>query len=169
MMTVKEITAECVQISAKVGDKFNIPVLINGRLSTTLGRVTCHKINGIWKPVELEMSKKFLETATIASIRDIIKHEWCHYYVTKTTGEDHGHDATFKAMCARIGCSNNGAKANEIERTVEEETLYKYNVVCDTCNKVIAAYQRMCPTLRRLDSCSCMECNNNKLRLVQNW
>lgn len=166
MWTVADITKECERISAKVGDTFNIPVKINGRLTRTLGRVIMRKSNGVWIPELMEISKQLLETSTEESIISVIEHEWCHYYVTKETGEDHGHDAIFKATCARIGCANNKTKT-KVERVVEVHS--KYEVYCGTCDKVIAEYSRMSKNLKRLDECHCNKCKTSNLKLIQNW
>ena len=166
MWTVKDIENECKRISAKVGDNFDLPIRVNGRLTRTLGRVTSRRLNDVWYPEVMEISKQLLETATEESIKSVIAHEWCHYYVTKDTGEDHGHDRVFKAMCARIGCDNDGTKT-KVERTVEVHS--KYEVFCGTCNEVIANYARMSKNLQRLNECTCKRCNTSNLKLIQNW
>ena len=83
-----------------VGDTYDCPIVLNGRLSRTLGRVIMNMDGGRVKPVKMEFSKEFLNTSTDASIVSVIGHEWAHYYVTKTTGVNHKHDEEFKKACA---------------------------------------------------------------------
>jgi predicted SprT family Zn-dependent metalloprotease len=166
MWTIKDVENECHKISAKMGDKFDIPVRVNGRLTRTLGRVTIRRINGVWYPEVMEISKQLLETATDESIKSVIEHEWCHYFTAKETGEDHGHDKVFKAMCARIGCDNDGTRT-KVERTVEVHS--KYEVYCGTCKDIIANYSRMSKNLQRLDERTCNRCKTSNLKLIQNW
>jgi NHS family xanthosine MFS transporter len=105
MYDINKIEARCKELSAAVGDTFDIPVQLNGRLTRTLGRVHQEKKGEKWHSVKMEISKALLATATDESVRSVIDHEWAHYYVTKLTGESHGHDAEFKKVCAMIGCS----------------------------------------------------------------
>ena len=165
---VEDIKRECEKLSAIVGDNYNCPIRINGRLTKTLGRVTIHKVNGLWYPEVLEISKSLLETSTDESILSVIAHEWCHYYVAKSTNENHGHDKVFKATCARVGCTNDGT-STKVDRTVAASALYKYQVYCPTCDEFIADYSRMNNTLKHLDQCTCKRCRKGGLTYIQNW
>lgn len=170
MWTKERVLAECVKLSSLTGDTFDIPILINRRFSKTLGRVTI-KINElqIWVPTLMEISESLLETGTDADIVSVIQHEWCHYMVTKRTGESHGHDAKFKAMCAAIGCANDGVSTRLESDKEEDEPRYKYSVICNTCKKEVGGYTRMCPTLRNIQDCYCKTCGKFNLTYVQNW
>ena len=94
--TVDRITAKCAEFSAMVGDTYDCPIALNGRLSRTLGRVILGTERGRVIPTKMEFSN----TSTDASIVTVIGHEWSHYYVTKTTGVTHRHDEEFKKACA---------------------------------------------------------------------
>lgn len=169
MYDLVKIENRCKEISASVGDVFDIPVSINGRLTRTLGRVHQEKIDGeTWISTKMEFSRSFLETSTDETVESVIAHEWAHYYVTKITGESHGHDAHFKRVCALIGCENDGV-ATKVERTVEAKSRYKYVVHCHTCNEDIGFYTRMCGTLKNLNLCTCKRCGGSNLSYTQNW
>ena len=168
MYDIKRIEARCKELSAKVNDTFNIPVELNGRLTRTLGRVTQMQAGKIWKSTKMEISKALLATATDESVEAVIDHEWAHYYVTKSTGEYHGHDSAFKRVCAMIGCTNDGTQTR-VERTVSESAMYKYVVRCNNCNEDIAFYTRMCSTLKNIDECYCKRCGKYNLSVTQNW
>ena len=114
MFSVEDIKKELNKLSAIVDDEFNIPVGINGRLTRTLGRVHIERSDGVWYPVRMEFSRQFLESSTDASIISVIQHEWCHYYVAKSTGESHGHDNVFKNMCARVRTMERKQKWREL-------------------------------------------------------
>ena len=168
MWTEERIIAECKRISIVVNDNFDIPVIINSRIVRTLGRVYMDWVGGKYVPTKMEISKTLLETGTDNDILSVIQHEWVHYYVTKDTGEDHGHDRLFKAVCARIGCDNDCAKAN-LESASERKAAYKYTLYCNTCKENISGYTRMCPTLRNLSACRCKKCGTYNLSYFQNW
>ena len=168
MWTVEDIKVRCQEMSDIVGDTFDCPVKINGRLTRTLGRVTANWVDKRLENESLEISKALLETATDESIKSVIDHEWCHYYLNKTTGEAHGHDKMFKQLCARIGCTNDGTSTH-VDRIVGEEAIYKYQVYCATCDEFVAGYSRMNKTLRNLNRCTCNKCKTSNLSYVQNW
>ncbi len=168
MFTLEMITNELDKLSNSVGDKFDIPVLINARLTRTLGRVMQTTRNGHCRSERMEFSKQLLETATAKSIKSVIEHEWAHYYVTKITGKYHGHDDEFKKVCAMVGCSND-APTTDVERTVSEEKLHKYVAYCPTCNAPVGYFSRMCATLKHLDRCTCTKCGGGGLYFTQNW
>ena len=168
MWTVEDIKARCQEMSDIVGDTFDCPVRINSRLTRTLGRVDSIKCNGHWENEVLQISKQLLSTSTDECIKSVIDHEWAHYYATKSTGENHGHDTLFREICAKIGCTNDGTKTH-VDRTVASNTIYKYQVYCSTCDDFIAGYSRMCSTLKNLKSCTCKKCHTNNLTLIQNW
>ena len=168
MYDLSKIEARCRELSASVGDTFDIPVVLNGRLTRTLGRVHQQAVGGKWHSTKMEMSKALLATATDESVRSVIDHEWAHYYVTKITGESHGHDSEFKKVCAMIGCTNDGVQT-KVERTVSESAMYKYVVHCSTCHEDIGFFTRMCSTLKNIDQCTCKRCGGSHLTYTQNW
>lgn len=167
MWTVEKLTKECEKISKSMNDVFTCPIYINGRLSRTLGRVmyTFRPSTEEYYVQKMEFSKSFLERAQDEDVIETIKHEWAHYYVTKTTKENHGHDKVFKAICAKIDCASGGMYI----QTADIKGRSRYEVYCPTCDKVVAHYQRMCKTLKNLDSCTCKKCKGGNLVLKQNW
>lgn len=54
-----------------------IPIVINARLSSTLGQLIYNKTNN--RPVRLEFSKRYLINGDIEDIKKVIKHECIHY------------------------------------------------------------------------------------------
>ena len=142
MMTEKDLVKMCEEICAKANREFTIPVKINKRLTRTLGRVIWVKTNGITRSTLMEISYQLLATATEEAIYAVVAHECAHYLVTEETHENHGHDAVFKAMCARIGCTNSKAVYRGLDRNVGEEKIYKYFVTCKNCGSIVGKYHR---------------------------
>ena len=167
MMTEKDLTEMCKEICAKVNHEFTIPVKINKRLTRTLGRVTWIRTNGQVRSTLMEISYQLLATATDDSIQAVVAHECAHYLVTEETRESHGHDAVFKAMCARIGCTNDGTVCHELCRKAPETDVYKYFVTCKKCGKIVGKYHRAGNLVQHPDwySCKC----GGKLTVTQNW
>ena len=170
MYTLDKIEIQFKGICAKAGVSCNVPITINSRLTRTLGRVTNDYIGAIdtWRPTKVEFSKQFIETSSDASIEDVIKHEAAHFIATSRTGKNCGHNSYFKKVCADIGTTNDGT-TTKVERIVDESSLYKYAIYCDTCNKVIGGKSRMCRTIKEIKFCTCKACNTSNLRVIQNW
>lgn len=168
MITLTQVYEELNALSKKMNDTFSIPVSINSRLTATLGRVKVVQKGTKFYPDSMEFSKKFLENSVIEDIKDIIAHEWAHYYLTKVSKESHGHDTEFKRICGMIGCKSDGVYA-KVENIYEQQEQYKYTVYCPDCGKVVGQYSRMCATLKDLEHCHCALCNGKHLYYVQNW
>ena len=167
MLNEKEITILCQEICTKVGYDFTIPVKINKRLTSTLGRVSWIKTNGFVRSTLMEFSYKFLCTATIDSIQDVIAHECAHYLVIAETHENHGHDTIFKEMCAKINCINDGAICHSLSRTVPETEIYKYFAICDDCKKIVGKYYRAGKVVQHPEHFNC-KCGGN-IHIIKNF
>ena len=162
-MELKDIKKRLNELSASRNDTFSIPVSINGRLTRTLGRVMHASIDGVTYPTSMEFSRNMLETVVERDIESVIAHEWAHYYITKMTGKNHGHDADFKALCAEIGCC--GTTSVKVERTVERKS--KYMLYCKECGQLVAEYSRKCKTVDTYELYT-SKCCNAGLRLENN-
>ena len=166
--SIEKVEKEFKAVCEKAGVKVNVPIIGNKRLSKTLGRVISTSKDGKVENDRVEFSMKMLLTSTDKTIEEVIKHEAAHFIVNERTKEHHGHDAYFKAVCAEIGTSNNGTTTH-VERIVDDSQIYKYQVKCETCNKIIAHYHKKSKTLNNLSSCSCARCGGKALTLIQNW
>lgn len=164
--TVQEIEKQLKELAASIDLVYDTPVKINGRLTRTLGRVIAEPTAfDSYKPEVIEFSRQFLETSTDESVRQVILHEFAHWAVLVETGEVHHHDAVFKAMCRKIGCSAD-RPMNKVERTVSDDKLYKYIVKCDECGNEIH-YNRAGKVVKQSWAYSCGKCGGN-LKVIQN-
>ena len=161
-----EFRRACLQ--AKVPVRSLEDIKINGRLTSTHGRVTSQWMPevGGYLPIKVEFSKRMLDNATDESIKQVILHEAAHYIATYRTHADHGHDSYFKAVCEEIGCTASKASGN-LEYKTAPTGLYKYLVVCPNCG-VIGRYQRKCRTIESIGICFCKTCKSNQLKVVAN-
>lgn len=171
MMNLEEIKVYICEAFRKGGydfNDYNIEVSINNRLTTTLGRCRCQGIAGIWKPYAIEFSGKLLTVGTKKEIIDVIYHEVAHALVCIETKERHGHDATFRAMCSRIGTTNDG-RYTDVQAYKEEalNKVYKYDIYCENCHKFIAHRSRACKVTKNPEHfrCNC----GGALRVLQNY
>ena len=160
-MELKDIIAECERLSNMMNVDFDLPVRINNRLTRTLGRV-CYE-GGV--PYVMEISGPMLKTCTDASIIEVVRHEWAHWYAWVASGEIHGHDQYFRDICHKIDCTHDRSR-NKVERLVSDKPISKYTITCG-CGQQWH-YARMCDTIRHIDYCSCPNCGG-KLTVKQNW
>ena len=141
------------------------PVRANKRLTATLGRVRyCGH-----RPEFIEFSQKLLDEGTDNDVINVIKHEYVHYFLLVTTNEKHGHDATFRAKCAEIGCEHDRSRNDMESDGFKRPEQTKYEIWCEDCQDIVANYHRMCKTLRIIDYCKCGRCGGNQLKVIQNW
>lgn len=169
MHTVETLTKMCEDACAELGYTLDVPVKINGRLSTTLGMVRYQwddYFEQTVKPSSIEFSKNFIETSTDKSIKDVVLHEVAHYLVAIQTGHRHGHDKVFKAMCARLGTKSDGA-TTKVERLVPERKLYKYTIICEGCG-YHNFHSRRCNVVNHPDWYMCPVCGGS-LVVTQNY
>ena len=166
MLTEKDLTEMCQEICTIAGYNFTIPVKINKRLTRTLGRVFWERRNGQVYNTLMEFSYQFLSTSTLDSIKEVVAHECAHYLVTTETHENHGHDAIFQAMCARINCTNDRTVYRSLERNISEDKVYKYFVTCEKCG-IIGRYHRAGKIVQHPESYTC-KCGGH-LTVTQNF
>lgn len=167
MYDLTRVTKEFKTICAEAGVGCIDPITLNDRLTKTLGRVHITCRGGFWITTKVEFSKQLIETSTDESILSVIKHEAAHYIVTSRTMEDHGHDRLFKEVCAEIGADSD-TTSTKVERIVDEDSLYKYVVICGHCGAK-GHYSRMSSSLKNLENCTCKKCKHSDFTLVQNW
>ena len=161
--TTMQIRKMCKGLSNSKGDKFDIDVTINSRLRTTLGRVlSTEYTDGTFEPLELQISEKLLLNATDEEIDKVIKHEWVHYYLLKTTAKNHTHDSIeFIELAEEVGGSTGAT--TEIESYTQ---TYKYIVKCPCCGKEYG-YNRKCKIINDIEHYSCSICGNKNLIVNQ--
>lgn len=95
------------ETSKEFDDEFNIPIKINPRLRSVYGKCKYKVRYRKLVPDCIEFSKKHLDNDTDEWIINTIKHEWIHYYLTKCTNKDHGHNDVFRRYCIKLGLPPN--------------------------------------------------------------
>ena len=164
--TTQEIEEYCNTLAAQIGLDFDCPVIINKRLTKTLGRVMNEPTPFGYYPSSLEISYRVAAHAKDEDVRAVIQHELAHWAVTIETQEPHGHDDVFKAMCKRLGCPHDTPQIS-IGYDVDEDTLYKYVVYCQDCDNKLY-YSRASGVVKHPDWYGCGKCGGD-LHVQQNW
>ena len=145
-MELAECKKTCQNILDKEGVSLICPILYNGRLTTTLGRV-CYNSKGL--PSRIEFSRSFMRNRSESEIMDLVKHELAHYIIAVRMGEPHGHDKYFVEECQKLGTNNIGEiYSQEKGKAV---TNYRYALRCSKCGRLIRYYKRDCATLKNAE------------------
>lgn len=181
MYTLTRVIEEFTDICNKAKVEVNVPIELNNRLSTTLGRVRFRRFGDYnYIAVTVQFSTKFITNATDEEIWNVIAHEAAHYIILERYNENHNHDQLFKEVCKEIGCSNDKARYQLSKET--EDRLYKkdqsntkvksnvnakYVIYCPHCG-VVGVRQRMCKALKELEHYRCSKCDSNELYYKQN-
>ena len=168
MWTVERITELCIDYCKRCDVIFNSPVVINNRLTRTLGRCFYMRMGDVWNPTKIEISRQLLKTATDESIEAVIAHECAHYVACALTHKNHGHDSTFRFYCEKIGTINDTAVYADLERTTANEEIYKYTLYCSKCGKFVGGRSRACRITKEPENFY-TKCCNVEVKVCQNW
>lgn len=150
------------------------PVSINNRLSCTLGRAIFQRRCGRWINVRIEFSGDMIRRATEDSIKEVLLHECAHVIANYRTGNDEGHNATFKAVCHEIGTYNDKTYTKvEYKEGPEKPVLkafspYRYEILCQKCG-VIGRFARACKTTKNIERYHCTCGDPRPLKVITNW
>jgi len=81
-----------------------IPVSISDRMEKTMGSFVFKEKDGKVKAHEFRFSARLLSGEFDEEVvRNVIIHEYAHFYANVTTGRNNGHNAVFKNVCRSLG------------------------------------------------------------------
>lgn len=137
-------------------DKLEVPVKINGRLSSTLGRVIYNTRGSKYVPKSIEFSKELVSGHyKMATVESVIKHEVCHL-VLMVRGEEFG-DGTknFEDTVKKIGGTSTGTIKN----------VYEYYAKCSCCGRRCLTSGKESSLKRYIDNGYVSKCCNSPVIL----
>lgn len=133
---IKDIRLVLNEVSEKMGlDCSNIPVFINKRLKTCKGKFIkdIQVVNGKKKfsNMRFQIAANLLTgNYKEENVREVIIHEYIHYYTDVTENESCYHDHRFKYNCRKAGISDSTYLTFDVNKSD-----YKYTITCLDCNK----------------------------------
>lgn len=147
--------------------KFEGELRINNRLRTTLGRcwATCKHKDGkeTYVPTKIEISGKAIESVTEKELKEILAHEFAHYYTYKNSGKHDHENIMFIEICKRLHTD----PAPEIEVHIEEK--YKYEVFCSCCGESMIRLSSAKSDIIKNSHLYRSTCCKKPLKIVQNY
>ncbi|MBQ8830472.1 MAG: SprT-like domain-containing protein [Oscillospiraceae bacterium] len=171
MHTVKEIKEEFLRLDKLLGiNTSNIEIVFSKRTVKRHGSCKCVRMSdGAWRP-EKVMIADFLRTGDDFAFWDTVRHEYAHAAATLITGKNCGHNAIWKSICKKIGCSGNVRAESTTASRQRARDAAKYAVTCLGCGEV-SLYMRKTELIKRLEKGGpsgviCTVCGGKKFKLT---
>ena len=136
MHTIQEIRTEYDRLDRLLGvDTSEVEIAVSPHRGKRLGsfRAPGEGVPPLLaKPLRISISAAVMEEEEV--FWDTVRHEYAHAVVHLThPGERHGHDAVWKAVCRRIGCTpKSTTEVSDEQKQVWADTA-KYRVHCERC------------------------------------
>lgn len=107
-----------------------VPIKISGRLTSTGGYFKGRIEKGIRKPMEIQMSERFMAGALhdgqegLEAILDTLKHELVHYVLFKLGKEFRDGDSEFESELARLDIGTSGTTNRKLVKSKKLNVWY---------------------------------------------
>lgn len=171
MRTTDEIREEFKRLDSLLGiDTSGVEIVFSKRAVKRHGSCKFRRgTNGTWIPEKI-MIADFLRQGDQALLRDTVLHEYAHAAASIITGENCGHNAVWKAVCKRIGCSGRVYAENTAASRERVQDAAKYAVTCVGCGTQ-SLYMRKGDVVKRLEKgrnpgVICTVCKGRKFKLT---
>lgn len=124
-----------------------IPIRISKKMTRGLGlfkfskKLIDNKI--VFTPVEFVFSDRLLNgICKEDTVRNIIGHEFAHFYCTIIDQQNNGHNDRFKRVCSNLGISSKFWGACSVIDELSNYDKKEYHILCRNCDKLVAVAQR---------------------------
>ena len=170
MPTVQDIKTEFLKLDKLLGiNTSNVEIVFSKRTVKRHGSCQCVRgADGKWRPVKI-MIAEFLLTDD-GAFWDTVRHEYAHAAAALLTGKNCGHNAVWKGICRKIGCSGNVRAESTAASRQRARDAAKYAVTCLGCGEV-SLYMRKTELIKRLErggpsGVICTVCGGKKFKLT---
>ena len=171
MHTIQEIKKEFSRLDKLLGtDTSNIEIVFSKRTVKRHGSCQCIRgSDGVWRPAKV-MIADFLRNGDDGEFWDTVRHEYAHAAATLITGKNCGHNAVWKSICKKIGCSGNVRAENTAASRQRAHDAAKYVITCMGCGEQ-SFYMRKTELIKRLEKGGasgviCTVCGGKKFKLT---
>lgn len=138
------------EISQKWNYPCEIKIEISKRAKKRMGAFFYKKVNKKIVPLKFVFSESLLNGSYSENIvREVIIHEYLHYYCNTSTNLNNGHNKFFKECCIKSGISNN----TTFKYKSKDENImnnYKYKIYCSNCNRIVCMHARKDAAMRKI-------------------
>ena len=162
--TIEEINKELIDIGVKLDYPTNLKVEISSRATKRMGAFFYRREEGLIVPIKFVFAKRLIDGSYPEDVvREVIIHEYIHYYCDTKTGVSNGHNKLFKSMCLKCGIRD---KATFKYKSINEEIFNKntklYNIYCNKCHRLVCVHKRRDAAERKVKG-YISKCCNSKL------
>ena len=139
---ISKIEAVIQELNKRLDYQCNLKIEISKRAQKRMGAFFYRKNNGRIEPLKLVFAQCLLDGSYSEEVvKEVIIHEYLHYYCDTITGVSNGHNSYFKKMCRIMGISDSATFKYDTKR--KSDTAYKYKIYCSKCNKYICGNKRI--------------------------
>ena len=161
--SIEDIKLIINEISEKWNYPCDIKIEVSKRATKRMGAFFYRVINNKIEPIKFVFAESLLNGSYSEGIvKEVIIHEYLHYYCNTTTNINNGHNKFFKTMCMQSGISSDTTfkHGNNIKKKSLEK--YKYKIYCSGCKKIVCMHARKDAAERKL-RLYISKCCNKKL------
>ena len=161
--TIKEIKEELIDIGIKLEYPTNLKVEISNRATKRMGAFFYIKEKESIVPIKFVFAKRLIDgNYPEEVVREVIIHEYLHYYCDTKTVLSNGHNKFFKSMCLKCGISS---KATFSYKSINEDIYIKkhvkiYNIYCRKCGRLVCVHRRRDAAERKIKGYISKCCNS---------
>ena len=160
--TLNDIEYEIKMLGIRWNYSCNIPIEISKRAKKRMGAFFYREKNKNIEPIKLVFANNLIDGRYEENIvKEVIIHEYIHFYCDTKTGVSNGHNKFFKAMCKANGISSSTTFKY---RTYEEEIRKTYKLYCKSCGKLVCIHKRKDAAERKVKMYISL-CCNSKLKV----
>lgn len=138
---VEEVRKLLAETGEKMGfDCAHVPVEVSSRMEKTMGSFLFREKEGIITAHAFRFAQVLLSGYYHESVvRNVILHEYAHFYANVKDNRNHKHDAYFKKVCEELGIPTHTYFKELLPRNKKNG----YILVCSKCGSKVAARRKV--------------------------
>ena len=171
MHSIEEIKAEFLRLDKLLGiDTSDVKIEFSKRAVHRHGCCNFTRgADGKPKPTKVTIAE-FLRNEEDGDFWDTVRHEYAHAAAAILTGKTCGHNAIWKRVCKKVGCSGKVRAENTAASRQRAHDAAKYIVTCVGCGEE-SLYMRKTELIKRLEKGGpsgviCTICGGKKFKLT---
>ena len=168
---IEDIEAEINRIGVHLNYPCNLKIEVSNRATKRLGAFFYKKNKYRIEPVKFVFASILLNGEYPEDVvREVIIHEYLHYYCDTKSGQSNGHNRFFKEMCIKCGISPRATidcnSLNNIRNSYSNEVTYK--IYCINCGKIVCIHKRRDAADRKVKN-YISRCCNSRLKSIKSY
>lgn len=166
--TVNDIQEEIKRIAFRLSYPCDIKIEISNRATKRLGAFFYKKNNNKIEPIKFVFAAILIDGAYPEKIvKEVIIHEYLHYYCDTKSNISNGHNSFFKEMCVRCGINPKATiKCDVSNKSVSRKNTIIYKIHCSSCGSLVCIHKRKDAAERKIKN-YISKCCNSKLKMAK--